>query len=88
MTYAQRRPTHLKKLRSGWESALLSFHSQSEAEFRTAISRLGVAGAVLVERATKKKSSGWQTFCTTARTFGYEMDDPETIHPLTWVRNA
>ncbi len=54
---AQRCPTHLKKLklRSGWESALLSFHSQSDAELRTAISRHGASGAVLVERAAKKK---------------------------------
>ena len=51
MTYAQRCPTHLKKLRSGWESALLSFHSQSDAELRSAISRHGPAGAVLAPAA-------------------------------------
>ena len=72
MTYPQRCPTHLKKLRSGWESALLSFHSQSDAELRTAISRHGVSGAVLVERAAKKKPSGWQTFCN-GSAFGYGM---------------
>jgi hypothetical protein len=42
MTYAQRCRSHLKKLRSGWESALLSFHSQAEAELTTAISLRGV----------------------------------------------
>jgi len=77
MTYPQRCPTHVKKMRSGWESALLSFHSQSDAELTTAISRRGVAGAVLVERATKKKPNRWQTFAQRARSFGYGVDNPE-----------
>ena len=88
MTYPQRCPTHVKKLRSGWELALLSFHSQSDAELTTAISRRGVAGAMLVERATKKKPSGWQTFYTTGAHSAIGWDDPETIHPLTWVRSS
>jgi len=54
-------------LRSGWGLALLSFHSQSDAELTTAISRRGVAGAMLVERATKKKPSDWQTFAQRER---------------------
>ena len=76
MTYPQRCPTHVKKLRSGWKLALLSFHSQSDAELTTAISRRGVAGTMLVERATKKKPSGWQTFYTTGAHSAIGWDDP------------
>jgi len=60
-------PNSCKEVAEWLGISTLSFHSQSDAELTTAISRRGVAGAMLVERATKKKPSDWQTFAQRER---------------------
>src|SRR5262249_35163814 len=67
MTYPQRCPTHVKELRNGWKLALFSFHSQFDAELTTAISRRGVAGAMLVERARKISPAAGRLFAQRQR---------------------
>jgi hypothetical protein len=60
-------PNSCKEVAEWLEISTLSFHSQSDAEVTTAISRRGVAGAMLVERATKRSPAAGRLFAQRER---------------------